>query len=382
MYILYNSKFNTFRTDEIWDIDKDILSYFSSYKIFKSFFDSILPNLKNGAKFIFDLSHEDCDVYNEFINRKYHYLDRKKDDYLKSDFLDWIYDYILENELDNSIQIWTGVLNIKKLIPKKYNKIVYPKIRFSNYPHKSTDYAFLNERKFDNRFSFVAGRLTEKPERVEIFNFFKNNNLLNDSTYAFNTIDIDSAYSTKYLEDISIGNKMRRNDKISYSRYGEMFFSKSFLHLTIESRWISYIHGMYGFISEKIFRPINSMNPFIVAAYPNFIKKLHELGFKTFDRWWDESYDMEEDDEKRLNMIFTLLKEISEKPMDELEKIYNEMIPILQHNFDLATNLHEHTDLATPYENAFDIFAGFDRVYIPLTTKINPNLSIKDDIKI
>jgi hypothetical protein len=382
MYILYNSKFNTFRTDEIWDIDKDILSYFSSYKIFKSFFDSILPNLKNGAKFIFDLSHEDCDVYNEFINRKYHYLDRKKDDYLKSDFLDWIYDYILENELDNSIQIWTGVLNIKKLIPKKYNKIVYPKIRFSNYPHKSTDYAFLNERKFDNRFSFVAGRLTAKPERVEIFNFFKNNNLLNDSTYAFNTIDIDSAYSTKYLEDISIGNKMRRNDKISYSRYGEMFFSKSFLHLTIESRWISYIHGMYGFISEKIFRPINSMNPFIVAAYPNFIKKLHELGFKTFDRWWDESYDMEEDDEKRLNMIFTLLKEISEKPMDELEKIYNEMIPILQHNFDLATNLHEHTDLATPYENAFDIFAGFDRVYIPLTTKINPNLSIKDDIKI
>lgn len=273
-------------------------------------------------------------------------------------------------------------MNIKKLIPKKYNKIVYPKIRFSNYPHKSTDYAFLNERKFDNRFSFVAGRLTEKPERVEIFNFFKNNNLLNDSTYAFNTIDIDSAYSTKYLEDISIGNKMRRNDKISYSRYGEMFFSKSFLHLTIESRWISYIHGMYGFISEKIFRPINSMNPFIVAAYPNFIKKLHELGFKTFDRWWDESYDMEEDDEKRLNMIFTLLKEISEKPMDELEKIYNEMIPILQHNFDLATNLHEHTDLATPYENAFDIFAGFDRVYIPLTTKINPNLSIKDDIKI
>lgn len=382
MYILYNSKFNTFRTDEIWDIDKDILSYFSSYKIFKSFFDSILPNLKNGAKFIFDLSHEDCDVYNEFINRKYHYLDRKKDDYLKSDFLDWIYDYILENELDNSIQLWTGVLNIKKLIPKKYNKIVYPKIRFSNYPHKSTDYAFLNERKFDNRFSFVAGRLTAKPERVEIFNFFKNNNLLNDSTYAFNTIDIDSAYSTKYLEDISIGNKMRRNDKISYSRYGEMFFSKSFLHLTIESRWISDTHGMYGFISEKIFRPINSMNPFIVVAYPNFIKKLHELGFKTFDRWWDESYDMEEDDEKRLNMIFTLLKEISEKPMDELEKIYNEMIPILQHNFDLATNLHEHTDLATPYENAFDIFAGFDRVYIPLTTKINPNLSIKDDIKI
>ena len=71
MYILYNSKWNTFRTDEIWDIDKDILSYFSSYKITKLFFDSILPNLKNGAKFIFDLSHEDCDVYNEFINRKY-----------------------------------------------------------------------------------------------------------------------------------------------------------------------------------------------------------------------------------------------------------------------------------------------------------------------
>jgi hypothetical protein len=376
MHILYNSKWNTFRTDEIWNIDKDILSYFSSYEITKSFFDLILPNLKNGAKFIFDLSHEDCDVYTEFINRKYHYLNRKEDDYLKSDFLDWIYDYILENELDNSIQIWTGLLNIKKLIPKKYNKIVYPKIRFNNYPHKSTDYTFLNERKFDNRFSFVAGRLTEKAERIEIFNFFKNNNLLNDSTYAFNTIDINSEYPTKYLENPIFHTKTKKNDKLLYSRYGEIFISKSFLHLTLESRWKGGLNTIHGFISEKIFRPINSMNPFIVVAYPHFIKKLHELGFKTFDKWWDESYDNEKDDEKRLNMIFNLLKDISEKPMDELQKMYKEMIPILQHNFDLATNLHEHTDLATPYESIFDQFFGFDRVYLPLTTKINNDIKI------
>jgi len=75
-------------------------------------------------------------------------------------------------------------------------------------------------------------------------------------------------------------------------------------------------------------------------------------------------------------MIFTLLKKISEKPMDELQKIYKEMIPILQHNFDLATNLHEHTDLATPYENIFDQFSGFDSVYLPLTTKINNDIKI------
>jgi hypothetical protein len=118
------------------------------------------------------------------------------------------------------------------------------------------------------------------------------------------------------------------------------------------------------------------MNPFIVVAYSHFIKKLHELGFKTFDKWWDESYDNEKDDEKRLNMIFNLLKDISEKPMDELQKMYKEMIPILQHNFDLATNLHEHTDLATPYESIFDQFFGFDRVYLPLTTKINNDIKI------
>ena len=33
---------------------------------------------------------------------------------------------------------------------------------------------------------------------------------------------------------------------------------------------------------------------FLVSGMnPHYLKKLKELGFKTFDSWWDESYDSE-----------------------------------------------------------------------------------------
>ena len=45
------------------------------------------------------------------------------------------------------------------------------------------------------------------------------------------------------------------------------------------------------FLSEKTYKPIYMCQPFIIFGNPNSLKKLKELGYKTFDKWWDESYD-------------------------------------------------------------------------------------------
>jgi hypothetical protein len=49
------------------------------------------------------------------------------------------------------------------------------------------------------------------------------------------------------------------------------------------------------FITEKTVKPITCGQPFIIMGNWNSLKKLKELGFKTFDKWWDESYDDEKD---------------------------------------------------------------------------------------
>ena len=67
---------------------------------------------------------------------------------------------------------------------------------------------------------------------------------------------------------------------------------------------------------------------------------MKKYGYKTFDKWFDESYDLEPDDDKRMEMCVAEIERLC-KFDDEWCTMYKEMIPTLQHNFDvLARNKH------------------------------------------
>ena len=87
------------------------------------------------------------------------------------------------------------------------------------------------------------------------------------------------------------------------------------------------------FLSEKMYKPIYAQQPFIIYGNPYSIKHLKELGFKTFDKWIDESYDNEENFEKRLAMILKELRVIASKSLEELTTIREEMREVLIHNY-------------------------------------------------
>ena len=55
--------------------------------------------------------------------------------------------------------------------------------------------------------------------------------------------------------------------------------------------------------SEKILKPCAFGHPFIAWAPAGYLKWLRSWGFETFDNCIDESYDLEQDDDKRLAMI-------------------------------------------------------------------------------
>lgn len=86
-------------------------------------------------------------------------------------------------------------------------------------------------------------------------------------------------------------------------------------------------------LTEKIFKPIACRRPFILVAAPGNLAYLKSYGFKTFDKWIDESYDEEKDFDKRLEKIVNEIEKISALDHNELKQMHLEMNDILEFNF-------------------------------------------------
>jgi hypothetical protein len=74
---------------------------------------------------------------------------------------------------------------------------------------------------------------------------------------------------------------------------------------------------------------------------PNTLNKLKEMGFKTFDKWWDESYDTESNLTKRVDKILNILEFICNKDNNDLICMLKEMEEILIHNHNLFMEIKE-----------------------------------------
>lgn len=98
------------------------------------------------------------------------------------------------------------------------------------------------------------------------------------------------------------------------------------------------------FMTEKIHKPIISAQPFIVVGNPFYLKKMKELGYKTFSEFWDESYDLEIDFTRRFEKIVDVLEHISTWSLDRCKKVYDEMVPILKHNFNIYMDNKQYFD--------------------------------------
>lgn len=88
-----------------------------------------------------------------------------------------------------------------------------------------------------------------------------------------------------------------------------------------------------GFQTEKVFKPMMWGIPCFYLGPRGTIKKLHDQGFWTFGEWWDESYDdLEYDELQKTNIVLEEISKILSKTTTELFRMYEEMIPVLEHN--------------------------------------------------
>lgn len=63
------------------------------------------------------------------------------------------------------------------------------------------------------------------------------------------------------------------------------------------------------FYSEKTFRPISQLQPFIIYGQQYCNKYLKNIGYRTYEDWFDYAFDNEPDDTKRYQLLLNSVKE-------------------------------------------------------------------------
>lgn len=152
--------------------------------------------------------------------------------------------------------------------------------------------------------------------------------------YPLTQEELDKLYS---IEMTSPDNEIDNgNIKNIVWEYTDIDMKNTFLSLVTESL----SDGL--FVSEKTFKPIIAGHPFIILAGPGHLELLRKFGYKTFDDYWDESYDTETDIIIRVEKIIQILKYLNSLSIEKLISMRQSMIPILEHNQEIFRNSLKH----------------------------------------
>jgi len=85
-------------------------------------------------------------------------------------------------------------------------------------------------------------------------------------------------------------------------------------------------------LTEKTFKPIAMGMPFVIVGTQGSLKYLRSYGFRTFGDLWDESYDDEPDDSRRIEKIAHVLKQL-EGLEEHRQDIFESAHEIIEHNW-------------------------------------------------
>jgi len=209
--------------------------------------------------------------------------------------------YLTSNELDNrGYQAWAGRNNITQLINI---------VSFCHFEYQFQKFA--NDHPCMSWEEHIA-RKTDPTKKIKTFNCL---NRVNREHREYFVIKLIEAGLHKYgivshnkinldywrgwyspLETLDTAERLLPfvADDSDFDNNKSMQFNPD-LYL---NSWVSVITETHAaeephnfFISEKTWKPIYAMHPFMVLGHKGTLSRLHEMGYKTFDGLIDESYD-------------------------------------------------------------------------------------------
>jgi hypothetical protein len=187
---------------------------------------------------------------------------------------------------------------------------------------------FLTNPEYKDKFILTMGK-TESDIEKNFYEIVKNGT----QEYTIENKDTILDFFEKYdsrNERIYDRINLAENGKINGGSINIEVQRKCFVNVVTETLWD--IDNCV-FFTEKTLKPIYTCQPFIIVGNPYTLKKLKDYGFQTFSRWWDESYDEETDESKRIEKIFKVMRDISIWDKDKCRETLVEMNETLKHNF-------------------------------------------------
>ena len=144
--------------------------------------------------------------------------------------------------------------------------------------------------------------------------------LMPKDSYAFKYAGINHGKNIQHLDIVSnidqqnFAHYHQKADKYFAITHNKELQVSAWQYLPIDIYNISYYNlitessfkGSHFFPTEKIWKPIVTGIPFVCIATQNFLQRVRDLGFKTYNSVWDESYDTEPNEKHRLEMIADL----------------------------------------------------------------------------
>lgn len=292
--------------------------------------------------------------------------------------------FYIQNNKKNKIYVFLDLYkNIPDRLKKQYSDVfrcIDSKFGHAHYvPHFAKDIS-VKEKNFRYHFLSLNNRSTFT--RLSLFLFFYRHKLLPKSNFSYigagnndqsSFDDLINTGADFYLNEFLLSDQSNKIDpaevkniipyrlsEIDYENELESmpsgFFKNSGLIDVFGRDWTktnsnkmykssivqivteSYDSDFQGtFLTEKICRPIIGFQPFLLLGGRGSLAKLKEIGFKTFSDIFDESYD-QMNLPLRFEYIFKEIKRLSEYSLDDLKKLYQTVLPTLEHNYNFFYN--------------------------------------------
>jgi hypothetical protein len=86
------------------------------------------------------------------------------------------------------------------------------------------------------------------------------------------------------------------------------------------------------FITEKTFKPIFNNQFFVAVSSADHLRHLRDLGYQTFGRYIDESYDSNINNQDRFEAVLDLTKSLIRSGQENLHQLYIDLAPEIRHN--------------------------------------------------
>jgi hypothetical protein len=265
------------------------------------------------------------------------------------------------NVLNNLILKKQNIYNFKYFIMtcnakfKNHSKIIFfPNFNYyflhkkigSKKPTSDIFNIFLKYKKNNKTFLFYSLNRVIRNHRVAFLYYLKSMSFKNDYLISFDEIKKNQYFNNLYEEYLIDANKLFEiktpiildvtNFKINQADHIGPFYINSFFSQVNETL----VDNQNIFLSEKTFKPIIRLSPFIIFGNPNTLKELSAWDFEVNFKGINNSYDNEENNLTRLHMILNEMKKL-DLPKKDLLDFYYQNREILIYNYDRYFNLSE-----------------------------------------